>query len=121
MAGAGKGARRQPDEVARLTAQVAELTARLEALEAAPRAADVNGNGNGQDKAPHSRRDLFKLAGAAAAGAAGSILLGTVPAAATGGQPLVLGHGTTNDAATTTIVFPTRAHAPAPLFEATGQ
>ena len=72
------GARRQPDKVARLTAQVAELTARLEALEASPRASE-NGNGTGRDKAPQSRRDLLKLAGAAAAGAAGSIVLGAIP------------------------------------------
>jgi len=122
MAGARKGARRQPDEVARLTAQVAELTARLEALETTPRgSSNGNGNGNGHDQAPHSRRDLLKLAGAAAAGAAGSILLGSVPAAATNNQALLLGNNTTNDAGLTTDIFPTGATAPAPLFQATGQ
>jgi len=110
------GARRQPDKVARLTAQVAELTARLEALEASPRASE-NGNGTGRDKAPQSRRDLLKLAGAAAAGAAGSIVLGAIPAAATQGSALLM--GTANDATGTTDIFPTGA--PAPLMQATGQ
>jgi hypothetical protein len=115
------GVRRQPDKVAQLTAQVAELTARLEALEARPRTTQ-NGNGNGHDQAPQSRRDLLKLAGAAAAGAAGSIVLGAIPAAATQGQPLVMG-ATNNDASTTTQILPTAAASPtpAPLFEATGQ
>ena len=119
MGASGKGTRRQPDEVARLTAQVAELTGRLEALESTPRS--DNGNANGHDNAPHSRRDLLKLAGAAAAGAAGSILLGSVPAAATNGQPVLLGNNTTNDAGLTTDIFPTGATAPAPLLQATGQ
>jgi hypothetical protein len=110
------GGRREPDKVERLTAQVAELTARLEALEGSPRASE-NGNGNGHDKAPQSRRDLLKLAGAAAAGAAGSIVLGAIPAAATQGSALLM--GTPNDATATTDVFPNGA--PAPLLQATGQ
>src|ERR1700694_306176 len=118
MGASGKGARRQTDEVARLTAQVAELTARLGPVEPRPPASE---NGNGHDNAPHSRRDLLKLAGAAAAGAAGSLLLGTVPAAATNNQALLLGNNTTNDAGLTTDIFPTGATAPAPLFQATGQ
>jgi hypothetical protein len=109
---------RQTDEVARLTEQVQALTARLETLESVERAA---GNGNGHGNPPQSRRDVLKLAGAAAAGAAGSLLLGTVPAAATNGQPVVLGNATTNDAGTTTDIFPTTATTPAPLFQATGQ
>jgi hypothetical protein len=112
------GGRREPDKVERLTAQVAELTARLEALEGSPRASE-NGNGNGHDKAPQSRRDLLKLAGAAAAGAAGSIVLGAIPAAATQGSALLM--GTSNDATATTVILPFGVTAPAPLFEATGQ
>src|SRR5438067_3840238 len=114
-----KSARRRPDRIAQLTAQVEALTARLAALEATPEPSE-NGNGH---KAPQSRRDLLKLAGAAAAGAAGSILLRSVPAAATSGLPLVLGNSTTNDSATTTDIFPTTAppSAPSPLFQATGQ
>jgi hypothetical protein len=79
------------------------------------------GSGNGHGTPPQSRRDVLKLAGAAAAGAAGSILLGTVPAAATSGQPVLLGNATTNDAGATTTIFPTTATTPAPLFQATGQ
>jgi len=109
---------RRPDRVAHLTAQVEALTARLEALETAPHSSE---NGNGHERAPQSRRDLLKLAGAAAAGAAGSILLGTVPAAATSGAPVLLGNATTNDSAATTDLFPTTNTAPAPLLQATGQ
>ncbi len=120
MGGSKIGARRQPDKVARLTAQVAELTARLEAIEARPRASE-NGNGNGREQAPQSRRDLLKLAGAAAAGAAGSIVMGAIPAAATDAA-LIMGSNT-NDATKTTQIFPTATASPvpAPLFEATGQ
>jgi hypothetical protein len=109
---------RRPDRVAQLSAQVEALTARLEALETAPRSSE---NGNGHERAPQSRRDLLKLAGAAAAGAAGSILLGSVPAAATNGSPILLGNSTTNDAATTTDLFPSTVTTAAPLFQATGQ
>src|SRR5207253_11502706 len=105
--------------VAQRTGQGEALASRLNAVEA-PVEADQNGNGH---KAPQSRRDLLKLAGAAAAGAAGSILLRSVPAAATNGLPVLLGNSTTNDSATTTDIFPTTAppSAPSPLFQATGQ
>jgi hypothetical protein len=116
MGGSRTVDQRAPDEVARLTEEVQALRARLETLESAQRP-----GGNGHGEAAQSRRDVLKLAGAAAAGAAGSILLGTVPAAATSGQPVVLGNATTNDAAATTDIFPTAATAPAPLFQATGQ
>ena len=118
MGSSKKTAQPQPDVVARLTAQVEALTARLDMLEGSPRHSE---NGNGQNKAPQSRRDLLKLAGAAAAGAAGSILIGNVPAAATSGSPVLLGNATTNDSATTTDLFPTTATAASPLFQATGQ
>jgi hypothetical protein len=107
------------DEVARLTAEVEALRARLEKLEAGGR--PVDGNGKVNHSAPQSRRDILKLAGAAAAGAAGSIVLGAVPAAAANTQPVILGNQTTNDAATTTDIFPTTGATPAPLFQATGQ
>lgn len=110
---------RKADKVAELTAQVEALQARLEKLERP--APNGSGNGNGHDDGAHSRRDLLKLAGAAAAGAAGSIVLGAVPAAATNGQPILLGNSTTNDASTTTALTPTAATTPAPLFEAVGQ
>jgi hypothetical protein len=118
MGSSKKTAQPQPDVVARLTAQVEALTARLDMLEGSPRHGE---NGNGHNKAPQSRRDLLKLAGAAAAGAAGSILIGNVPAAATSGQPVLLGNATTNDSANTTDLFPTTATAASPLFQATGQ
>jgi len=112
--------RRAPDDVARLTQEVQALRARLESLESAQRPGE-NGSDNGHGNAPQSRRDVLKLAGAAAAGAAGSILLGSVQAAATNGQPVVLGNSSTNDASTTTNIFPTTNTAPSPLFQATGQ
>src|ERR1700730_13860935 len=96
-----RAVRRAPDEVARLTQEVQALRARLESLESAQRPGQ-NGNENGHGKVAQSRRDVLKLAGAAAAGAAGSILLGAVPAAATSGQPVLLGNTSTNDAASTT-------------------
>jgi hypothetical protein len=102
------------EEVSRLTAEVDSLKARLEALEG--KSTDGNGRGLSQ-----SRRDLLKLAGAAAAGAAGSIVLGAIPAEAISGAPMVLGNSTTNDTATTTDTFPSTGAAPSPLFQATGQ
>src|SRR5438067_3461654 len=111
---------RPEDDVARLTAEVESLRARLETLEAGSHS-DGNGNGSVHHAAPQSRREILKLAGAAAAGAAGSIVLGAVPAAATNTQPILLGNQTTNDAATTTDIFPSDNAFPAPLFQATGQ
>src|SRR5947209_4790399 len=111
-----KEAGRRPDRVAALTAQVESLTARLAALEGAPAPSD---NGNVHEKAPQSRRDLLKMAGAAAAGAAGSILLGGVPAAAADGDPMTLGH--VNDEATVTDLIPSTGTTPTPMFQATGQ
>src|ERR1700730_8227025 len=107
--------RRAPDDVARLTQEVQALRARLESLESAQRPGE-NGSDNGHGNAPQSRRDVLKLAGAAAAGAAGSILLGSVQAAATNGQAVVLGNSSTNDASTTTDIFPTTNTAPSPLI-----
>src|SRR5438270_7540816 len=102
------------DEVSRLTAEVDSLKTRLATLEGkAPERSDHN--------APQSRREVLKLAGAAAAGAAGSIVLGAIPAAATSGLPMVLGNSTTNDTNTTTDTFPTAGSAPSPVFQATGQ
>jgi hypothetical protein len=101
------------DEVAQLTALVQQLKARLERLEGGPPEADP-GNGNA-----HSRRDLLKLAGAAAVGAAGAIVLRGVPAAAATGTPMV--NGVTNDTGLTTNVVPTAATTPSPVLQALGQ
>lgn len=124
MGVSGKIARRQPDAVAQLRAQVEALSARLEALEASPRVSpngSDDGGRTGNHHGPQSRRDLLKLAGAAAAGAAGTVLLRSVPAAAINNQPVLLGNSTTNDAGTTTDLFPTTATFPSPLLQATGQ
>ena len=104
------------DDVVQLRATVDALTARIEQLEggSAP-------NGHESGGAPQSRRDLLKLAGAAAAGAAGSIVLGSIPAAAANGDPITLGTSTGNDAGSTTDIYPTGGTAPSPLFQATGQ
>src|SRR5947209_5614155 len=102
--GAKKTVEPDTDQIARLTAQVEALTARLTALEAP---AVSGSNGNGHEKTPQTRRDLLKLAGAAAAGAAGSIVLGSIPVAATDGDPITLGTSVGNDAATTTDIWPT--------------
>src|SRR5438445_6013354 len=109
-----KPSRRKSDDVARVDAEIEALKARLAALEEG--APEENGSGSVQ-----SRRDWLKLAAAAAAGAAGSIVLRGMPAEATSGLPLLLGNSTTNDAGTTTDVFPTTDTAPSPLFQATGQ
>lgn len=101
------------DEVARLTALVQELKGRLERLEGATPEADA-GNGSA-----HSRRDLLKLAGAAAVGATGAIVLGGVPAAAATGTPML--NGATNDTGLTTNVVPTASTSPSPVLQALGQ
>src|SRR5438067_1221258 len=53
-----KSARRRPDRIAQLTAQVQALTARLAALEATPEPSE-NGNSH---KVPQSRRDRVDFA-----------------------------------------------------------
>src|SRR5207302_1544329 len=96
---------RNIDDVARLTAEVESLRARLDTLEAGGRH-NGNGNGNGSPRqAPQSRRDLLKLAGAAAAGAAGTIVLNAMPAAATNSAP-IQGVGGTATITTTTGAKP---------------
>jgi hypothetical protein len=102
------------DEVAGLREMVGELTARLHALEG-----DIDGaNGaNGNGKA--SRRDLLRLAGALAAGAAGGLVLRPIGAAAASGGNMVLGQA--NDANAPTTLAPTAASTPSSLFEVIGQ
>ncbi len=101
------------DEVTQLTALVDELKGRLERLEGGTADTDT-GNGNA-----HSRRDLLKLAGAAAVGAAGAIVLRNVPAAAATGAPVVL--GMSNDANATTNIVPTPGSSPSPVLQSLGQ
>ena len=68
------------EEVAELRATVARLASRLDT--GAPVPAEL---------APHSRRDLLKLAGGVAAGAAGGLLLSAGPAAAVSADSLTVG------------------------------
>jgi len=71
-------------EVAELRAVVARLEASLEPTSSAP-----------TGPAPTSRRDLLKLAGGVAAGAAGALLVTAAPAGANDGDPLLLGTSAT--------------------------
>src|SRR5260370_24729732 len=70
------------DEVAQLTALIEEMKGRLERLEGGTPDTET-GNGNAR-----SRRDLLKLAGAAAGRAAGAIVLRGVPAAPASTRPM---------------------------------
>ena len=99
-------------EVGRLTALVEEMKGRLERLEGGTPDIDT-GNGNA-----HSRRDLLKLAGAAAVGAAGAIVLRGVPAAAATGDPILMGQ--TNSTGLTTNIVPGSTN-PSPILQALGQ
>jgi hypothetical protein len=103
------------DEVAQLTALVQEMKGRLERLEGGTPETDTDAeNGNA-----HSRRDLLKLAGAAAVGAAGAVVLRAMPAAAATGTGMV--NGQTNDTGVTTNIVPTAATSPSPVLQALGQ
>src|ERR1700737_4410123 len=61
-----------------------------------------------------SRRELLRLAGAAVAGAAGTVALQAIPVSAANGGPMVLGQ--LNDASATTDLHPTTTTAPNPLL-----
>src|SRR6202171_946002 len=99
-------------EGGRLTALGEEMKGRLERLEGGTPDIDT-GNGNA-----HSRRDLLKLAGAAAVGAAGAIVLRGVPAAAATGDPILMGQ--TNSTGLTTNIVPGSTN-PSPILQALGQ
>jgi hypothetical protein len=102
-------------EVAGLREQVVELTSRLRALEG-----DIDGgNGTNGDGKATSRRDLLRLAGALAAGAAGTLVLRPVTAAAATNGNMILGQA--NDADAPTKLSPSAASAPTSLFEVIGQ
>src|SRR2546421_299038 len=101
------------EQVAQLTGQVEQLRAELEALRG-------GGTGsNGHEAEPRSRRDLLRMAGVAAVGAAGALVVRGVPAQAIAGQPVLM--GTTNDSNATTTLIPTPGSAPAPLVQVLGQ
>jgi hypothetical protein len=100
-------------EIAGLRERLQEITVRLQTLEGD----GSNGNGN-----VSSRRDLLKLAGAVAAGAAGSIVLRPVPAAATASGNVVLGAASPpNDSNVTTFLGPTAGSRPSPIVAIEGQ
>jgi hypothetical protein len=108
--GTGEAALRE--EISGLREQLMEVTARLQALEGDENGADGDGK-------PTSRRDLLKLAGALAAGAAGGIVLRPLPAAAASGGNMILGQA--NDANAPTTLGPTGTATPTALFEVLGQ
>src|ERR1700736_5923008 len=109
---------RLQDEVARLTALVEEMKGRLERLEGGTPDIDT-GNGNAR-----SRRDLLKLAGAAAVGAAGAIVLRGVPAAAATNDPILMGQTNTTGVTTNIVPGPPpigTPNPPSPILQALGQ
>ena len=100
------------EEVSELREKLTELTARLQVLEGE----DEDGP-DGTNVS--SRRDLLKLAGALAAGAAGAIVLRPIPAAAMTGGNMVL--GAANDATLPTSLSATTGSTPTSLFRVLGQ
>ncbi len=101
------------EEIAGLRERLQELTVRLQSLEGD----DPNGDGR-----VSSRRDLLKLAGAVAAGAAGGLVLRPIPAAAGFGTNVVLGSASPpNDSTMTTFLGPTTATQPSPIVAMEGQ
>ena len=112
MARSQKNTNGLTEQVARLTAQVEELRSELQALRGSP-------GSNGHDAEPKSRRDLLRMAGVAAVGAAGALVVRGVPAQAIAGQPVLM--GAINDSNATTNLTATAGSAPAPLVQAVGQ
>ena len=101
------------EEIAGLRERLQELTVRLQTLEGD----DSNGDGR-----VSSRRDLLKLAGAVAAGAAGGLVLRPLPAAAAVTGNVVLGAASPpNDSNATTFLGPTLASTPSPIVDMQGQ
>jgi hypothetical protein len=99
----------------RVEANLEERVARLSAIleEQRRELDDLRRNLTHGDRSP-SRRELLRLAGAAVAGAAGSVALQTIPASAINGGNLVLGQA--NDANATTDLHPTTTTPSTPLF-----
>ena len=108
----------QPDgalkqEIAGLRERLQELTNRLQTLEGD----DSNGDGT-----VSSRRDVLKLPGALAAGAAGGLVLRPLPASATAAGNVVLGAASPpNDSNATTFLGPTASTQPSPIVAMEGQ
>src|SRR5438477_1935788 len=109
------------ERVAQLTAmleaqrqELAEQRQRLQSIESDGLRFPSGGAQGGSAQA-HSRRDVLRLAGAAMAGAAGSVALQAVPASAMTTGNMVLGQA--NDANATTGLFPTTGSSPNPLLQ----
>src|SRR5256885_14404029 len=94
-----------------------ELSARLQSTEVD--LADSDGDESNGNRKPTSRRELLRLAGALAAGAAGGLVLRPLPVAAASGGNMILGQA--NDANAPTTLSPTAASTPSSLFEVIGQ
>jgi hypothetical protein len=103
--------------IAELEEQVTRLTLLVEgrANAAAPAPVSVVTANGHTPVSKKSRRDLLKLAGAAAAGAAGVVALKTLPASAATGGPVLLGN--TNNANLATTITETAASVPNPVFQ----
>lgn len=86
--------RQLEDQVARLTAAVDEMRARLSGLEGG------GARPSGLD-APRSRRDLLRMGGAAALGAVGAVAMRGMPVMAATGDPVVAGQANVANATTT--------------------
>ncbi len=112
MARSQKNTTALSEQVAQLTAQVEELRGELQALRGSP-------GSNGHDGEPKSRRDLLRMAGVAAVGAAGALVVRGTPAQALTGQAVF--QGQTNDSSATTNLIPTAGTQPAPLVQVVGQ
>src|SRR5207244_6737196 len=79
------------DEITGLRQKVMELSARLQSLEVD--LDDSDGDESNGNRKPTSRRELLRLAGALAAGAAGGLVLRPLPVAAASGGNMILGRG----------------------------
>jgi hypothetical protein len=103
--------------IAELEEQVSRLAQLVEGRVGAPAPVPVSvAKANGEVAVNRrSRRDLLKLAGAAAAGAAGVVALKTVPASAATGGNMVLGQA--NNAGAITSLTETAATSPNPVFQ----
>ena len=113
----GSGEAALVDEITGLRQKVMELSARLQSLEVD--LDDSDGDESNGNRKPTSRRELLRLAGALAAGAAGGLVLRPIPVAAATGGNMILGQA--NDANAPTTLAPTAASTPSSLFEVIGQ
>src|SRR6202022_143546 len=113
------------ERVARLSAIVEEQRQELEELRRILQAPtptlprkqvrEISASPGERGKEIHaSRRGLLRLAGAAVAGAAGTVALQAIPVSAATGGPMLLGMA--NDANVTTDLHPTTTTAPNPLL-----